>query len=97
VNRTDGVARVVLAGQQHFGFGFAQFPLETCEQAAQLLQGTFVFFSKFKEHAGIGNFRFKLFLPFYYAFQPAALLQKLLRGFLVGPEVRRGRLCFDCV
>jgi hypothetical protein len=54
-----------------------------------------VLFSKFKEHAGIGNLRFELFLPFNYAFDPAALLQKLLRSFLIGPEVRRRRLGFD--
>jgi hypothetical protein len=37
----------------------------------------------------------KLFLPLNASLQAAALLQKVLRGLLIGPEVRRGRLRFD--
>ena len=59
------------------------------------LNQLFIFFNKFKEHAGVRDFGFELLLPFYYAFYPAPLLQKLLSGFLIGPKVRRGRLCFD--
>jgi len=61
------------------------------------LQGTFVFFCKFKEHGGVGDFGFELFLSFDYAFDPAALLQEFLGGLLIGPEVRRGSLRLDTI
>ena len=54
-----------------------------------------VFFGKLKEHFGVGDLRFKVFLALDFLFQPTAILQKLLRGFLIIPEIRRGGLCFD--
>jgi hypothetical protein len=83
MNRTNGVARIVLAAQQHLGFSFAQLGFEATKQTAQFIQRCFVFFSKFKEHAGVGNLSLELLLAFDDAFQTAPLLEELLRRFLI--------------
>src|SRR5215216_3946494 len=57
----------------------------------------FVFFSKLKEHFSVSNLRFKVFLAFDLLFEAAAILQQLLRGFLIAPEIRRRGLTFDLV
>ena len=53
MDRADCIARVVLTREQCFRFGRDEFVLEPIEQLAQLIQRTFVFFRKFKEHASI--------------------------------------------
>jgi hypothetical protein len=95
VNRADGIARVVLTGEQRFAFGGYDLMFEPAEQFPQLVQRRFILFRKFKEHAGVGDFAFEFHLPLDGPLHAAALLQKFLRGFLISPEVRRGRLRFD--
>jgi hypothetical protein len=43
MDSADGVARIVLAGQQRFGFGRDQLMFQTAEQFAQFLQRSFIF------------------------------------------------------
>jgi hypothetical protein len=74
MNRADRVARVVLAGEQRLGLGRHDFMFKTAEQWAQLIQRSFVFFSKFKEHSGVCDFAFEFLLPLDRALHAAALL-----------------------
>jgi hypothetical protein len=67
------------------------------EQFAQFTQRTFIFFREFKEHSGVGNFGFELFLTLDGSLETAPFLQKLLGSFLVRPKIRRGGLAFDLV
>src|SRR5215217_6141722 len=69
--------------------------VELFEQWLQLFDRSFVFFSKLKEHFGVSNVRFKLFLSLYFLLQTTAILELLLGGFLIVPEIRRGGLRFD--
>ena len=89
MNRADSVARIVLTCQQHFGFGLADLVFETRQQYTQLLQRSFILFGKLKEHPGVGNLSFELLLPLNRSFQPTTVLQKLLCGFLIRPEIGR--------
>src|SRR5690242_4777807 len=63
----------------------------------QLVDGTLVFLRKLKEHGGVGYLRFETLLSLDVAFEAAASLKQFLRGLLVVPEVRRGRLRLDTV
>jgi hypothetical protein len=70
---------------------------QSLDQFTQLIQRTLIFFREFKEHRGVGDFRFKLLVPLNGPLQAASYLQKLLGGVLVRPEIRRRSLRFDLV
>jgi hypothetical protein len=97
VDGTDGVASVVIAREQHLGFGLADFAFEPLDESAQFAQTVRILarFGEFKEHARVGNRRLETLLATDDAFQAAALLQSLLRLFLIVPEVLRGGLRLD--
>ncbi len=70
---------------------------ETFDQRMKFFDRRLVFFGKLKEHFRVGYLRFKMFLALDLLFQAAAILQQLLRGFLIVPEIRRGGLRLDPV
>ena len=74
MNRADCITRVVLTGEQGFGFGSNDFMLEPRQQFAQFVQRSFICFRKFKEHASIGDFTFEFLLSLDGSLGPAALL-----------------------
>lgn len=92
MNCADRVAGIVFTGQQGFSFRLYDLMFKTGEQFPHFTQERVVFFSKFKEYLGVGNFSFERFLPLDGMLQTAASLQQLLRGLLIRPEVRRGSL-----
>ena len=57
--------------------------LEAIQKFAQLGLRSFIFFCKFKEHSGVGNLSLEFLLPLDRSLQAAALLQNLLRCFLI--------------
>src|SRR5215510_15015884 len=63
----------------------------------EFVDRTLVFFRKFKEHCGVVYLRLKMPLSLNLLFQAAAVLEQLLRSFLIVPEVGRRRLSFDLV
>ena len=69
--------------------------LESLEQGSEFPDRRLIFFGKLKEHSRVVYFRYKVFLSLNLLFEPAAILQKFLRGFLIVPEVRRGSLLLD--
>jgi hypothetical protein len=69
--------------------------LQPLYQRAQLFQRFFVFFSKLKQHARIGNLRLEPFLPLNLFLQYAAALEKFLCGVLIVPEIGRRGLLLD--
>ena len=69
--------------------------LQAFDEGTKLLERSFVFFCKFKEHAGVCYLRFKTFLALNLSFDPAAFLQQLLCSFLIVPKVRCRGLGFD--
>jgi len=95
MNGADRIAGIVFPGQKRLGLRLQDFVLESLEQRPYLSQRRIIFLGKLKEHASVGNFIFKLFVPFDDPLQAAALLQKSLRRVLIGPEVRRRSLGFD--
>jgi hypothetical protein len=97
MNGANSVAAIVVASQQHFSFRLAQFVFESLKQRLQLFNRRLVFFGKLKEHSRVVDLRLKVFLTLNLLFEPAAILQQFLRGFLVGPEIRRRGLRFDPV
>src|SRR5215213_690113 len=56
-----------------------------------------IFFGKLKEHFSVVYLRLKMFLPLDFLLETAAILEQLLRGFLIVPEIGRRGLCLDRV
>ena len=95
MNRADRIELIVVAAEQHLGFRNADLMLQTLDQRAKFFQGFFILFGKFKEHAGVGNLRFKLLLPLNLLLQNGSFLQKFLGRFLIVPKIRRRSLVLD--
>src|SRR5688572_31176549 len=93
--RADRIELVVATAQKHFGFSYTDFVLEAVHQGTQFLQRFFIFLSKLKQHAGIGNLGLETFLPFYLLFKDTAPLQKFLGRFLIVPKLGRRSGLFD--
>jgi hypothetical protein len=87
MNRADSVSMIVIAREQHLGFGLTQVMLQPLNEWSQLLERGFIFFCKFKEHSSIVDLRLKLFLASYLSFDAAAFLEKFLCRLLIVPEV----------
>jgi hypothetical protein len=83
MNCADSVPGIVLSGEQSFSLCLKDLVFQSFEQRPQLVKRGGVFFGKFKEHRGVGDFSRKLLVPLNGSLQPATLLQKFLRRFLV--------------
>ena len=83
MNCADSVPGIVLSGEQSFSLCLQDLVFEPFEQRPQLRKRGGVFFGKFKEDGGVGDFSRELLVPLDGSLQSAALLQKFLRGFLV--------------
>src|SRR5829696_4430234 len=97
MNGANSVTAIVVAGQKHFSFSKREVVFKALKQRMEFLERRLVFLSKLKEHFRVSDLRFKVFLAFYLLFQATAILQRLLRGFLIVPEIRRGGLRLDLV
>jgi hypothetical protein len=99
VHGADGIARVVLAREQHLGFGLAYFAFEPLDERAQFSHAVCVFarFREFKEHARVFDGGLESLLSVDDALKAAALLQQLLRRVLILPEILRARLPLDAL
>jgi hypothetical protein len=69
--------------------------LKTFNQLAKLARARLVFGRELEEHFGVRDARLEALLPLDDALDAAALLQDLLRGLLIVPEVGLRRLRFE--
>jgi hypothetical protein len=69
--------------------------IQTVQQRSKLSERSLIFFHKFKEYCGVRNLRFKMLLTVNLLFEPAALLELLLRLVLIVPEIRLRGLRFN--
>src|SRR5882724_3781731 len=75
MNSADGIALVVLAGQQHLSLSLIQVVLETLDKRTQFFQRLLICFGKLEKHTGVVQLRLEVLLAFDLSFQPAAFLQ----------------------
>ena len=95
MDRHDGVARIVVAGEQCLGFDAVDQFVQAIQVALQFGVDVFAFTGEIKIGADIIGAARQVAFQGQHVLQTLALTHHLLRSRRIRPEVRIGRLLFD--